>query len=195
MNNNGQCHDLQHHDVHIFWYLKLWIWMSMFCFYLGTSSCEDSTSPTHPLTLFHWKDGEGPNWPPFWLFLAFHYGWPLISPSENLFRWSWWQLTNFHHTKSSINLLHNVSSNVAWPPWLMMNWSYNILCTYLSCLYIYKYINLLLCENIIAFLDKLCELYEHGVWRIILFTLETLYLHPIFMNAPIFQFWKLENII
>jgi hypothetical protein len=51
---------------------------------------------------------------------------------------------------------------------------------------------LLLCENIIAFLDKLCQLHVHGVWRIILFTLEILNLHPIFMNAPYsnFKSWK-----
>jgi hypothetical protein len=47
---------------------------------------------------------------------------------------------------------------------------------------------LLLCENIIVFLDKLSQLHVHGVWRIILFTLEILNLHPICTNAPILQF-------
>lgn len=47
---------------------------------------------------------------------------------------------------------------------------------------------LLLCEIIIVFLDKLCQLHVHGVWRITLFTLEILNLHPICMNAPVFQF-------
>ncbi len=76
--------------------------------------------------------------------------------------------TNFHHKKSSINL----SSNVAWPPWLMMNWSSNILCTYLSCLYMYNYINccyvktsffsLINCAN---FMYMVCGGLSFSLWK------------------------------
>jgi hypothetical protein len=42
------------------------------------------------------------------------------------------KLTSFDHTKSLINIFHNVEfcSNVARSPWLMMNWASTIICTF-----------------------------------------------------------------
>ncbi len=129
-----------------------------------------------PWPCFVENDGEDPNWPPFWLFLAL----PLWVAIDLSFWKSFWvvMVTTNLPTSTTQNLqsifytMWNVSSNVPWPPWLMMNWNSNILCTYLSCLYMYNYINccyvktslfsLINCAN---FMYMVCGGLSFSLWK------------------------------
>ncbi len=105
------------------------------------------------------------------------------------------KLTNFHHTKSPINIFHKVQCFFQYGMTPMINDELRFYYPLhiLSCLNMYNCTNCYFMKTSLLSLVK-CQLLVHGMRNIIFFLLEILsLLHLISMNAPILQFQKLEN--